>query len=225
MLTNAHISLDAVTACGQRPEGSWGRRGVSRGVEGCVEGCVEGLSVKVSRHEGVCRGLNSDTVCMTVNDTAVCTYIFLQSYLTGMLTGCASSSPPRKWCTQTPCAHGLVGHVCTFTKGSEPSGPQPWTARRDAASAHNRDVRSAQPLAERMTLQPVVTRDDPTYKTGKHATRSVSIHTCACAAVLGTLTPVLHHTTSHPPQFALPRRSCRGGARSATIPGCWLPLR
>ena len=41
---------------------------------------------------------------------------------------------------------------------------------------HTRDVRSAQPLAERMTLQPVVTRDDPTYKTGKHATRSVYIH-------------------------------------------------
>ena len=35
----------------------------------CVEVCrghVEGLSVKVSRHEGLCRGLNSDTVCMTV---------------------------------------------------------------------------------------------------------------------------------------------------------------
>ena len=89
---------------------------------------------------------------------------------------------------------------------------------------HTRDVRSAQPLAERMTLQPVVTRDDPTYKTGKHATRSVYIHTCACAALHGTLTPVLHLTTSHPPQFALPRRSCRGGARSATIPGCWSPL-
>ena len=66
------------------------RGGVEGGVEGCVEGGVEGLSVKLSRHEGVCRGLNSDTVCMTVNDTAVCTYIFLQSYL----TGCASSSPP-----------------------------------------------------------------------------------------------------------------------------------
>ena len=63
-------------------------------------------------------------------------------------------------------------------------------------SSTRRDARSTQPLAERMTLQPVVTRDDHTHKTGKHATRSVYIHTRACAASHGTLTPMLHLTTS-----------------------------
>ena len=110
-------------------------------------------------------------------------------------------------------------------KVPNPPGHNRGSGSQRSCVLHTRDVRSAQPLAERMTLQPVVTRDDPTYKTGKHATRRVCIHTCACAAVHGTLTPVLHLTTLHPPQFALPRRSCRGGARSATIPGCWSPLR
>ena len=65
---------------------------------------------------------------------------------------------------------------------------------------HTRDVRSAQPLAERMTLQPVVTRDDPTYKTDRQARDTQCVHTymCMCCRARDS------HTRAPPHHFAPP---------------------
>ena len=112
----------------------------------------------------------------------------------------------RKWRTKAPCPHGIPGHACTFydvfrshratTEVSEAS---------HCCLSTRRDARSTQPLAERMTLQPVA---HAMTSRPKQATklRVVCIHTRACVPPTGTLTPVLHHTTSQR----------RGGRRSGS---------